>query len=58
MNNQGLRHDSLDYYEKAYRVQEKCGQVLAMSDSMIRQGSVLISMERYDQITCQLGKAE
>ncbi len=57
MNNQGLRHESLDYYEKAYRVQEKCGQVFAMSDSMIRQGSVLISMERYDQALVSLEKA-
>lgn len=57
MNNQGLRQESLDCYEKAYRVQEKRSQVLAMSDSMIRQGSVLISMERYDQALVSLEKA-
>ena len=49
MGNLGLHQEALDYCEKAYSLHEQCGQPLAMGDAMIRQGSALISMERYEQ---------
>ncbi len=50
----GLHQESLDYYEKGYRLHEQCEQPLAMGDAMIKQGSALISMEQYEKALSKL----